>query len=341
MKYETLFNCFLEEIVRKSPQKTEVVNILSDMLCIGKEAVYRRLRGEVPFTFYEAMTISRQLGITLDNLEMKSPSVSKPFRLSLIEYINPAESDFSLLEETINVLKIIKDVPDSKGGEITNILPQPLYVAYENIFRFYLFKWRYQSNRLHKAVPYKDIVIVDKLRKTQEENVQLAKCLHTEYIFDYQIFHYLVNNIKYFYCVGLITEEEVLMIKQDLLNILNQIDCWARSGFFKETGKKIDLYITNVNIDTSYVYMETSDYQLMIIKAFLLSGVASTDKRTYEELKYWIQSTKRQSVLITGSGEKERIDFLKEQHDIVESLSQLNMLNEDYLPVDTQKLWQM
>lgn len=323
MKYETLYNSFLEEIIQRIPQKAEVVNVLADMLDIGKEAVYRRLRREVPFTFYEVMTISKQLGISLDNLDMLGSSASKPFRLNLIEYINPAESDFALMEEMTTIMKSFSDAMNPEAGEITNILPQPLYVGYKHVFKFFLFKWKYQSNRSSKAVPYKDIVIVDKLQKTQEEYVTWAKRLHATYVFDYQLFHYLVANVRYFHYVGLITRDDIQLIKQDLLEILDEINNLSRTGIFKETGKKVNIYISNVNVDTNYIYVSASDYQLTIMKIFLLNGIASTDKKTFEELKHWMQSMKRQSVLITGSGEQDRINYLEEQHVIVESLSQL------------------
>lgn len=323
MKHEILYNSFLDEIGRKIPQKTMVVNILADLLCISKEAVYRRLKGEVPFTFFEAITISRHFGISLDNLDMVSSPISKPFKLKLIEYINPAESDFALMEEMTTILKSFEDIPDPEAGEITNILPQPLYVSYEHVFKFYLFKWKYQSNKQNQSTPYKDIIVLDKLRKTQEEYVKWSKRLHATYILDHQIFHYLVSNIRYFYNIGLITHKEVQLIKQDLLKILDEIDFLARAGSFRETGQSVNIYISNVNVDTNYIYVATPDYQLTIIKVFILNGIASTDKKTFEELKYWMKSMKRQSVLITGSGDKERISFLEEQYKIVESLSHL------------------
>ena len=46
----------------------ELADMLMDTLYIGKEAVYRRLRGEVPFTLQESALISRKLGISLTKL---------------------------------------------------------------------------------------------------------------------------------------------------------------------------------------------------------------------------------------------------------------------------------
>lgn len=322
MKDEALYNCFLEKIAQKIPQKSEVVKVLADMLSIDKDDIYSKLKGEESFTFDEVMTISRQLDISLDSLKTEGSLIAEPFRMKLIEYINPVETDFALMKEMTAIMKSFKNIPDPEAAEITNILPQPLYLPYKNITRFYLFKWKYQSN-LNKAIPYKDIVLVDKLQKTQEEYVKWAKRLRASYVFDHLLFKYLVADIRYFYHAGLITREEVELIKLDLLKILDEIDVLSRTGFFKETGKKVQIYISYVNVDTNYIYVAAEDFHLTIIKAFILNGIATTDKKVYEELRFRVQSIKRQSILITGSGEKERIGFLEKQYKIVEGLSQL------------------
>ena len=45
------------------PKGNNLANALMDILYLGKEATYRRLRGEVPFTFAEVATISQHMGI--------------------------------------------------------------------------------------------------------------------------------------------------------------------------------------------------------------------------------------------------------------------------------------
>ena len=50
------------------PKGNNLANTLMDILYLGKEATYRRLRGEVPFTFAEVATISQHMGISLDKI---------------------------------------------------------------------------------------------------------------------------------------------------------------------------------------------------------------------------------------------------------------------------------
>ena len=61
----------IEALKEKLPPKTNLANLLMDTLCIGREAIYRRLRGEVPFTLEEAALISRKLGVYFSPLLMK------------------------------------------------------------------------------------------------------------------------------------------------------------------------------------------------------------------------------------------------------------------------------
>ena len=50
------------------PKGSNLANSLMEILCMGKEAIYRRLRGEVAFTFEEVSLISQHLGISLDKI---------------------------------------------------------------------------------------------------------------------------------------------------------------------------------------------------------------------------------------------------------------------------------
>lgn len=73
----------IEALKEKLPPKTNLANLLMDTLYIGREAIYRRLRGEVPFTLEEAALISRKLGVSLDKIVGVSFSANAVFDLIL------------------------------------------------------------------------------------------------------------------------------------------------------------------------------------------------------------------------------------------------------------------
>lgn len=48
-----ILNELISTMRERIPQDMNLANTLADILCMGKEAVYRRLRGEVSFTIDE------------------------------------------------------------------------------------------------------------------------------------------------------------------------------------------------------------------------------------------------------------------------------------------------
>ena len=68
MNTDVLNTNLIEVMKEKIPDGGNLANTLMDILYIGKEAVYRRLRGEVPFTLNEASIISKKLGVSLDQI---------------------------------------------------------------------------------------------------------------------------------------------------------------------------------------------------------------------------------------------------------------------------------
>lgn len=308
-------------MLQKVPCKTDLVNIIMDILFIGKEAAYRRLREEVPFSLSEVATISQKLGISIDNLLGSASLKSKPFHLKHVEHLNPTEIDYAMIEEFVTILRNIKKEDFSEGGEATNILPQPLYLKHKHISRFYMFKWKNMHDDPNKTTSYCDIHIPERLRDIQLENVIVAQNVSTtNYIFDNLIFQYLANDLKYFKNIQLITDEECQLIKNDILQILSEFEVLSETGYFPVSKNKVNMYISNTNFAGSYCYIQNNSFYISMVKALILNGIASLDPKVFEQLKSWFNTQKQQSILITQSGERERISFFKKQRNIINEL---------------------
>lgn len=91
----------IEAMKDKLPVKGKLADMLMDTLYIGKEAVYRRLRGEVPFTFQEAALVSRKLGISLDTIIGSSFKTNAMFDMNIVDYDHPFESYYDILHKYV------------------------------------------------------------------------------------------------------------------------------------------------------------------------------------------------------------------------------------------------
>ncbi len=70
----------IQAIHAHTPQDATPASVLMDILNIGREAAYRRLRGEVRFTFGEASALSAHLRFSLDGVMGSSVGGNALFR---------------------------------------------------------------------------------------------------------------------------------------------------------------------------------------------------------------------------------------------------------------------
>ncbi len=320
MKQHTMHEALLHAIKEKVPQGTTAANILMDILFIGKEAVYRRLRGEVAFTFEEAAIISRHFGISLDDISGVGRMKNRSFHLQLAEYINPAKTDYDQMEDLISLMHTTRGDPSTEAAYAINILPQTLYFKYEYITKFYMFKWLYQSNVHSQLKTLEEIKLSPQLKDVQQrylnESIQIK---NTYYILDNLLFQYLANDIKYFSSIRFITEEDVAALKKDLLNLIDYMEHLASRGSF-DNGNKVQFYLSGINLDSTYSYIQTTNYNISHIRVFTLNAVVSLDGGTFDQLKNWLYALKRLSILISESGEMQRVQFFKKQRDLINSI---------------------
>lgn len=308
-------------IREKIPHKATLTNTLADLLCMEREAVYRRMRGDVSFSFSEVAAISNKLGISLDNLMGAHSVKSRPYQLSLVEYIDPMEDDYKMWILYNERLKEAREDPASCNVECMNVLPSIFLLDYKYITRFYLFKWYNQYGHSENTVHFRHIDSADKLLAIQRITAMESQHIkRTIYIWDPLIFQYIVNDIQYYSSVRLIDPEEVQQLKQELLVFMDKMELMASRGEYPETGNSIQFYISNINFDTSYSYLEAKNLRISIIRAFILNSVVSLDEKAYEIFRNCMQSLLKSSTMISVSGEKQRILFFEKQRQIINSL---------------------
>ena len=321
MKSDHIYDRLLPEIRKKIPKNSELVSTLTNILFIEKEAVYRRLRNEVPFTFQEVVIISKQLDISLDNMIGINTNRKRPFLLQMPDFLTPQEIDYKMIEELTVYLNAIKLETDTEMGTISSILPESMYCGFKNITQYYLFKWHYHYTNNTPSKAYHDIIAPEKVSESFRHFFDRSKNMKkTYFILDSQTFQYLVNDIKYFNSIRLIKKEDIANIKQDLERFLDYMEKIATTGKYEETGNQVLFYISDINIDTGYSYIQSHNNRASLIWTFLLDSAVSFDEKTFTKMKTWFKSMTRTSTLISVSGEKPRILFFEKQRKIISEL---------------------
>ena len=76
----------------------------------------------------------------------------------------------------------------------------------------------------------------------------------------------------------------------------------------------------NIDFEATYTYVSNKDFQISLFRVYSINSMDSQSPQICQMQKNWIQSLKRHSTLISGSGEAQRIAFLEKQKSFIETL---------------------
>ncbi|MCD8194498.1 MAG: hypothetical protein LUD74_08150 [Tannerellaceae bacterium] len=317
---DTLNNELIKAMRERLPEEVNLANQIMDIISIGKEAVYRRLRGEVPFTFYEVSLIAQQLGLSLDLIVGANTPGSTICRLNLLHSPDPLENYVVLLNRYINGLNYVKDEPEGILHLATNVIPFIFYAPYRNITKFRVCRWIHQTNGMKPVVPMGEFVYPDKVVELHTRIVNLVRTIPAIYtIWDTHIFKSLVNEIKYFSGLNVLSEADRIALKNELLQLLDELETVAAKGAFSN-GQKVFIYLSNINFESSYGLLEKKNYQVSLYNLYAIHMMDSQHPDICRVQKEWIVSLRRYSTLISQSGEIQRMIFFNEQREIINTL---------------------
>lgn len=274
--------------MRIRPQHSNPASLLMDMLNIGREAAYRRLRGEVPFTFGEASALCARMHFSLDRVVGLAATDKLSFQLKFKEFTALLETYNEILERDIAFMREVASDPTTEFATATNSLPAEFYGKYDNLNRFKLFKWLYQHEVGNPAVrTFEELKLPAELRRNCREYVRWVQSVATTYlIFDDSNFKHWLNALRAYREMHLISQESVRVLRDELFAMLDEMETVAVKGEF-ENGNKIFLYLSDIDLESSYSYghdQQTPGREHRNVLAERTADARSADVRIREEM---------------------------------------------------------
>ena len=226
MPLEKLNAALIGAIQNSTPEYTNAAAILTDKLNIGREAAYRRLRGEVPFTFGEAGVLSAQMNFSLDRTVGALDFGNVLFRLSFSDYHTALEDYTGVIDQDTLFYREVSSDVDAEQAIAGNSFPRMLYMRYPKLTNFKLFKWLYQQGLIDcSGAKFEDMKVPEVLLQSYRDLVHEAQLMPaTTLIFDGSCTKRWVNAICAFRNMHLIRDESVEVLKAELLQMLDDLE---------------------------------------------------------------------------------------------------------------------
>lgn len=302
----------------KTPPNENTVDLLMRILPIGKEAAYRRLRGEIHFSLQEAVSISKALKVSLDLLVGSYEKNIHAFSLNAFFIDNPMEEFYKMLSKVYEAISYIS-VHDPKGVSYRayRMIPPEFLYKYKSLSQVYIHVLFYQLYTSTRIQGIQRMHIPEKVFQKQEEVAHVMQDIDSILIFDKRIFLDYIEIIQYFQNMRIIPLESMEIIKKDLHLLVDDIERSAAAG--TSSGyKKLDIYISNISFDCTYTYLKGGGYESCSVGLYILNHLSCEKKTVAESHKLWIKSLIRFSTLISASGELYRNRYFSEQRRLID-----------------------
>jgi hypothetical protein len=310
-----------EEILNKVPKNLKPIVYLVDKLKISKESAYRRMRGEIPFSFEELAVLSLNLEFSADEIIGNNKGNRIFFDLVSNRYDRPEDNFLSMFQEYCNFTELVCKATEREMMISINRLSLRLLLKYDSLFKFFYYKWIHQTSNVSISYSFSNANIPTEILNVRNKYKSLTKTLsNVSFIISKDIFLSIVREIQYYYGRKLISRQELLMLKQDLTRLLYDMESLMQKGY-NEYGCKYNFYLSLLDVESNTTW---SSFDSKVASYFWLYPVNSIniyDQKICDVHKKWLESLKKYSVLITQSNEILQTKFIEKQREHIENIA--------------------
>lgn len=311
----------LAKILNLIPENIKPVNFFMDILDLGKESAYRRLRGDKSLSFEEIYKLSAELGFSLDEL------IDNNTNCFLFNYVGSYEQnpEKNLLDFLYYYEDFLTRSAKAENSEIIctmNHILNTMLVGNESLFKFVYYRWMHQIKEVPLDYFYSDLMIPEETKELCARITLLSQKLKkVSFIFDDDIYLNMLKEIQYFYRRNLINKEELELLKKEYLNYISYMGDIIKKGM-DSYGTKFEFYLSVFKINSTTSYVVWDDNEESSFWHYYGYPIFTRNKKVTGRHKFWIDSLKKYSTLISRSNEFLQAEFINKQRSYVNILSE-------------------
>ncbi|MDR2148499.1 MAG: hypothetical protein LBE91_18810 [Tannerella sp.] len=309
-----------EEITNKITVHQQLADVVSEILEIGIDAAYRRIRGKTELTLSEAIRLCSRFNISLDSIS-GNEHYNLFFRYNPIDMLNLNNYRIYIRQFTETVSSLTK----SAKGEIyytADDVPLFHFLRHREMMFFKIFVWynavsgtKTTFEQFVEEIEGKESLVDDFNRL---ENSYFKTSSH-EIWTNNTIMHILIL-LEYYYEMGVFAEmETVRQLFRQLHEMMENLMQWTETGKKEEKGD-FKLYISATYPENNYILLKNGENTSVAIRLYTVKSILTSNPSFCEETERWIKNLMDKSLLISGTSARERLTFFQNQKDKINDL---------------------
>ncbi|WP_341221490.1 helix-turn-helix domain-containing protein [Polaribacter atrinae] len=314
---EKLFNL----IKLKLSKKVSFIDEIADVLDLSYDAAYRRIKGKTTLNLAETLKLSNHYNINLNTLLVEAKNDVQKI---IVQKTHNVISDNFLhifFEESV---KEIEKLLESKESKLINSLKDyPLYHAgdgYFSKFRIYALINMSSSDVTIKTLPFSEFNPSTEVLKKYHTFLSKYEKVSLVEIWSDSTIDNILNQIQYFFDIGLISKEESLEISDSLVDSLSSIEQQAKNQKRNKSENSYHLYHNNLVSLLNTVLMQTKTNKKVFVPYTNLSYFKVSDENTTNQFEQHLKTQLEFSKNHSGDAAVDRKKFFNTLYQKIENL---------------------
>lgn len=306
-------NQLFEQILDKFPKKSQAVEELSGLLAVGKDAIYRRLRGDTLLAPDEMVQLAQQYHISLDALVYgKTDTVFCSYN-AFSKKINNFQA---YLESIYNIMAQVKGLPNATIYYTSMEIPVFHYMYYPELICFKQYVWSlttWNFEHLSNQKFHFDLVSYPSLKMT-EDIIRVYNQLSSKELWSLNVIDNTLNQIEYIAATSRFADpEDALLLCDKLTELVQHLRQMAAHGqkFSPNSSPHsksgaFDLYHNELYSTNNTILVKADTLNMLFTTYCNPNYLASTDERLCEFSTSWMEFIISKSDAISYHSEKSR-----------------------------------
>lgn len=306
----------LNAVKEKLNKGEKLANVLQDTLNLSQDAVYRRMRGEVPLTIYETKTLCEKYDISFDDYGTYRKGQV------VFTYNTLSKTDFNYLAYLTGLRDGLRQVKNLENPELyLSVNDTPLFQIFNlpHITRFKFFFWAktYLKMPAYANEKFKRIKIDKKSLQVGLEAHSLYNSITTHEVYSNETLHGTLRQIQYYFDADLFEEPEYsLELLDNLLQLVQHMQLQAELGrkFTRgnepvTSGNEYHVYYNETYISHNTYLIKWKDGRAVYNTQNIMNYLLTADPYYTKEAEDMLQNLFANSSPISIVNAKERTKF--------------------------------
>jgi hypothetical protein len=309
------------KILESIPENIKPIEFLTELLNIGKESAYRRMRSEIPFTFEEITKLALELDFSVDEIIGKNKEERIFLDLQVNSSASHEESFFATFQEYYKYCELISNSQTKEVLVVLNRNSLASIMGYDTLFKLYYYNWKHQTYNVSINDPFSETVIPEEIDAIRQKFKLIKPNMYNiHYIIDRDIFRNIVREIQYYYNRRLITDSEIAVLKEELIQVLKNIETVMQTGC-NDCGAAMNYYLSLLDIETNTNCATFDGNIACLYWMHPVNSICVINQEICNMQKRWIESIKKYSILVTLSNEILQAEFINKQIEYLNNLT--------------------